>query len=348
MFIKNIWYVAAWDTEVPADKPVGRIVAGEPIVLWRNSNGEIQALQDRCPHRLAPLSLGRIEGNEIRCMYHGLKFSEAGQCTHIPASDVMPANTDVRQFPVVEKDSWVWVWTGAPELANRDLIPDAWGLTSDQFVAATGTIDYEADYQLINDNLTDLSHLDFVHETTLGAATQSKWSTTHPEIEKLENGLRIKRWFPAARVNPEVDAQFESWNSYDYLMPGLFLMSANLYPEGTAASLNYRPPEAPSPMRRFEQQAVTPTLPGKSRYIFATGMPKKDAPKDADTNNAFFEIVMAAFAEDKEMIEAQQRMWNISPQDTPKAFIAQDKAPAIFRRMIEKQLSAEQTVVSQH
>lgn len=341
MFIKNIWYVAAWDAEVEAASPTGRIVAGEPIVLWRNEAGEVQALQDRCPHRHAPLSMGRVEGNEIRCMYHGMKFSEGGKCIHIPATDTIPPNADVRRFPVVEKDSWIWVWTGDPELADPALIPDAWGLTSDAYMAKWGAIDYEADYQLINDNLADLSHLDFVHETTLGAASMAKWSNDFPKVTSLENGLRIQRWFPAAPFQDKDGPVYENWNSYEYLLPGLFIMSADLYPEGTAASLDFGPPPAPSPLRRFEQQAVTPTLPGKSRYIFATGLPNTDQPADEGMIGKFFEVVMAAFAEDKAMIEAQQGIWNITDENEPKAFIAQDKAPALFRRMIEKRLQEE-------
>ena len=341
MFIKNIWYVAAWDIEVEGSAPIGRIVAGEPVVLWRNEAGEIQALQDRCPHRHAPLSMGRVEGNEIRCMYHGMKFSQGGKCVHIPATDTIPANSDVRRFPVIEKDSWIWVWTGDPKLADPALIPDAWGLTSDKFIAKSGAIDYQADYQLINDNLADLSHLDFVHETTLGAATLSQWSNDFPKVTSLENGLRIQRWFPAVASMGEGSPKFESWNSYDYLLPGLFLMSDDLYPEGTAAALNFAPPPEPSPLRRYQQQAVTPTLPGKSRYIFATGLPKTEEPTDQAVIDQFFEVVMEAFAEDKEMIEAQQSVWDITPADAPKAFIAQDKAPALFRRLIEKRLEDE-------
>lgn len=348
MFIKNIWYACAWDHEVPADKPFGLVVAGEPVVLWRDSTGTLNAFADRCPHRHAPLSLGRIEGDELRCMYHGMKFSRSGECVHIPASDQRPPNCDVRRFAVEERDGWIWVWPGEAALADADTIPQAWGLNTDKFTDRSGALEYDADYQLINDNLTDLSHLDYVHETTLGAASGVKWSEEHTKITKLENGLRIERWFPPSKLLPDSDMEFESWNSYDYLLPGVFLMVTSLYPVGSAEACNYAPPKTPPLFSRYEQQAVTPVAPGKSRYIFASGLPREFAeasPEFAEASpenvEMFFAVVMAAFAEDKAMIEAQQKIWDMTPESEPKAFIEQDKAPAMLRRMIKARLREE-------
>ena len=178
--------------EVSSGEIVARLVAGEPLALWRDSNdGSVKVFQNRCPHRHAPLSMGRIEGNELRCMYHGLKFSSTGKCTHIPGTDHRPPNVDVRVFPVVEQDGWIWVWVGDEKEADPALVPHAWGLEHENMVMETGAIDYEADYQLINDNLTDLSHLDYVHETTLSQITGSRLSDDLPKVSKLDNGVRI-------------------------------------------------------------------------------------------------------------------------------------------------------------
>ena len=285
--------------------------------------------------------MGRVEGDEIRCMYHGMKFSSDGKCVHIPATDVRPPNSDVRTFPVVEQDGWIWVWPGNPEAADSTLIPKAWGLTTEGFIDKSDALEYDADYQLINDNLTDLSHLDFVHETTLGKMSGTKWSEDFPSITKIENGLRIQRWFPPAKIVPGVDVEFESWNAYDYLLPGVFLMTGKMYPVGTAEKFGHKEPTDEPVFQRFEQQAVTPMLKGKARYIFASGVAKGDGVEIDDSVNKFFEVVMAAFAEDKAIIEAQQKIWDITPENAPKAFIEQDKAPAIFRRMIKERLQKE-------
>ena len=80
MFLRNCWYVAGWSHHIAADSLVSRTMLGEPIVLYRKADGGVVALEDRCCHRLAPLSRGRIEGNDLRCMYHGLKFAPSGRC----------------------------------------------------------------------------------------------------------------------------------------------------------------------------------------------------------------------------------------------------------------------------
>jgi len=126
-FILNLWYVAAWSHELTADAPIGRVIIGEPVVLYRRRGGSVVALEDRCPHRLAPLSLGRVEGDDLRCMYHGLRFGSDGVCKEMPARP-QPPRLAVRTFPVVERWSWIWVWMGDPGRADAALIPDAFGL----------------------------------------------------------------------------------------------------------------------------------------------------------------------------------------------------------------------------
>jgi phenylpropionate dioxygenase-like ring-hydroxylating dioxygenase large terminal subunit len=83
MFLKNFWYVAAFDHEV-ARKPLGRMILGEPVVLFRKENGTPVALEDRCVHRHLPLSMGRLVGDHLQCHYHGLRYDGGGQCVRVP------------------------------------------------------------------------------------------------------------------------------------------------------------------------------------------------------------------------------------------------------------------------
>lgn len=341
MFIKNIWYACAWEHEVKAGKAIGRIVTQEPVVLWRNDEGELRAFEDRCPHRHAPLSMGRVEGNELRCMYHGMKFSDAGQCIHIPGTDHRPSGTDVRAFPVAEKDGWIWVWPGDPDLADTATIPDAWGLDPDKYSIETGAYDYEADYRLLADNLCDLSHIDFVHESTLRVASAFPWSEDQPKIRKLDDRLRIERWSCDVALDPSQDMLFDVWNSYDFVLPGLFIMNAMVYPAGTAKASDMGPPAENSPIQRVEQQSITPTTPGRCRYLFASGAPAATDGEGYAETETMMEIIRAAFLEDKDIIEAQQRIWDLTEESTPKAFLPQDQAPAMFRRMIDARLKQE-------
>ncbi|MBX9662650.1 aromatic ring-hydroxylating dioxygenase subunit alpha [Novosphingobium sp.] len=338
-YISKIWYVAAWSSEVTPEKPVARNVIGEPIVLWRNAEGAIQAMEDRCPHRFAPLSLGRVEGDQIRCMYHGLRFDGSGKCTHVPPSDQDYPALNVRVLPTCEKDGWIWVWPGDPALADPGLAPDAWGDGAEDFALQCGSLDYNADYQLINDNLSDLSHVDYVHETTLGAATGNAWSKTFPTVRTLPDGILVERWLPPVQIDQVGGLQFENFNSYRYLLPGIFLMRSEGYMPGTAEQCGNGRPTQPPLWVRVEQQAITPIGPGRSRYHFATGVPRAHA--EQAESDAFFRVAQAAFEEDRTMIEGQQRILDQTAADRDYGFIPQDKGPAIIRRLISARLRKE-------
>src|SRR5438128_12699833 len=123
-FIRNTWYVIAWGHEVPAGELFARRVAGESIVLYRRTDGSLVALENRCPHRHAPLAMGRLEGDCVRCMYHGLKFDADGHCVEVPGQTATPSALRVRSYPVVERSRWIWVWMGDAEKADAAKIPD--------------------------------------------------------------------------------------------------------------------------------------------------------------------------------------------------------------------------------
>src|SRR5271163_2070849 len=102
MFLRNQWYLAAWTGEVgPA--PLARRIAGEPIVFWRTKAGRVVAFEDRCPHRLAPLSLGKVVDDALQCGYHGVTFDASGACVRIPGQDDIPPGSGVPAYRVVDK-----------------------------------------------------------------------------------------------------------------------------------------------------------------------------------------------------------------------------------------------------
>lgn len=338
-FLRNIWYVAAWSHELGSDRPIGRVIADHPVMFYRKADGAVVALEDRCPHRLAPLSRGRIRGDDIQCMYHGLTFGHDGRCKSIPGARLFPPNVDARAYPVVEKWDWIWVWLGELSAADTTPIPEAYGLTSDKWRAVAGAIDYEANYELINDNLCDLSHLDFVHETTLGAATCRSWADSAPRITPTENGILFERWFQDHPLAPDDDRRVDTWSRVRYLLPGLFLMDTKFYPAGEAAASGFAAPKSEPFFFRVDQQAVTPISKSRTRYLYASGVVSAAATDDVlDRRMA---VVNAAFAEDEAMIEAQQKIWELTPPHHAKAFIPQDKGPAMFRRLLASRIAKE-------
>ncbi len=159
MFIRNCWYVVGWDTDIPADGILARTVVSVPLALWRDDQGRVIAFEDRCCHRGAPLSMGRREGNCVRCVYHGLKFDASGNCVEIPSQAQVPPKFRVRSFPVVQRHRWIWVWMGDPALADESLISDTHHLDDPAWASEGGQIHYDVNYLLLCDNLLDFTHL---------------------------------------------------------------------------------------------------------------------------------------------------------------------------------------------
>ncbi|MDO8432450.1 MAG: Rieske 2Fe-2S domain-containing protein [Candidatus Binatus sp.] len=118
MFVRNCWYAAGWSRDLAQDRPTALTMLNEPIVIYRKSDGDLAALQDRCCHRFAPLSMGRVEGDDLRCMYHGLKFAPSGKCVEIPGQMKLPPQARVQQYPIVDRYSLAWIWMGDPTLAE--------------------------------------------------------------------------------------------------------------------------------------------------------------------------------------------------------------------------------------
>ena len=146
-FIKNCWYAAAWSSEIVNEIHATTIIC-EPLIVYRQPDGGVVVMEDRCCHRFAPLSKGRLEdGRNVRCMYHGMVFNSDGACIEIPCQDKIPASAKIRTYPAVERGGWVWVWMGEADKADPDLVPPVVDLDDPDFILKTASLEYEADYQ---------------------------------------------------------------------------------------------------------------------------------------------------------------------------------------------------------
>lgn len=336
-YVRNAWYVAAWDHEV-TDAPSAVGILGEPIVLWRGQDG-IHAFEDRCVHRMAPLSSGRCEDGKLRCMYHGLLFDTDGACVSIPGQDKIPPQARVRTYPAVMRHSWVWIWMGDPALADPALIPPAVGLDHPDYILGCGKLDYAAEARLINDNLLDFSHLTYVHANSFQSGPE--FADALPTIETIDRGIRYSRWVinqipPQGRGGTEPTDNFMT---YDFLIPGILLMQTGVFPLGTAEACAFGPPDiAQAVGATFTSQAVTPTGEGTARYFFSWGPHRNHG--DEKLRDFLMDLGGKAFAEDKVMIEAQHRVIQrtAEPRIMP---TAHDRAVTIFNRMVERMSLAE-------
>jgi len=339
-YVRNAWYVASWTQDLEAAKPFAITILNEPIVLYRTEGGAVVALEDRCAHRLAPLSLGRCEGEALRCMYHGLLFGPDGKCREIPGQDMIPPQARVKSYPVVDKHSWIWVWMGDPAQADESLIPPAVGFDNPDWVLGHGQIDYQASAQLICDNLLDFSHLSYVHANSFGAS--ETWARNRSRVTQLERGVRFERWIEGEKGmrGRERDAPVDSWSSYDFLLPGILLMGNGVYPAGTAKASDGGAPDPSLSFSgaTFTSQAVTPMTERTSRYFFSWG-PHRDH-GDEKLRDLLMGIAAKAFDEDKVMIEAQQRVIDATPDPRIMPTSA-DRGVTLYNRMVDRMVRAE-------
>ncbi len=338
-YVRNGWYVASWSADLAEAKPLPMAILGEPIVIFRSA-GRLAALEDRCVHRLAPLSLGRCEGENLRCMYHGLLFAPDGRVIEIPGQDLIPEKARVRSYPVVDRHDWIWIWMGDPALADEALIPSAVGGSDPSWVLGCGQLDYKAEARLINDNLLDFSHLSYVHANSFQATED--WARSRPQVNVLERGVRFSRWLtssPRMRAR-EGQGLCDAWSSYDFLVPGVLLMSSGAYPEGTAERLGFGAPDPDLPADgvTFTSQAVTPMGRQSARYFFSWG-PRKGQGDEA-VRDVLMGIAAQAFAEDKAMIEAQQQVINATPGYRVMPTSA-DQGVIAFHKIVEQLIRQE-------
>jgi phenylpropionate dioxygenase-like ring-hydroxylating dioxygenase large terminal subunit len=343
MYLHNCWYVAAFDDELQPGKMLARTVIELPMVIYRTSSGALTALEDRCVHRLAPLSKGRLEGDNLRCMYHGLLYAADGRCIAIPGQEAIPSRASVRRYPVAQKHGWIWVWPGESAKADIASIPYCYGFDNPEWIMRRQFIEYSANYSLLNDNLTDLSHLTYVHAKSFNADDQ--WAEKRPKVTTLDRGVRFERWLENTPPIPPLGGaaghdKVDHWATYDYVVPGLFLFYNALYPVGTAQRCAFESPQDTPLFEHYTQQAVTPVGPRNTRYLFGWGPSSRlGSQSDAEIMS---QVLDAAFNEDKDMIEAQQRVIDADPSAKPLP-LSTDKGVVLFQRLMQK-LQTEEAV----
>jgi vanillate O-demethylase monooxygenase subunit len=190
--LQNLWYCTALSTEL-STKPIARVICGVPLVLFRTESGRAAVLEDRCSHRQAPLSMGVVVGEEIQCVYHGFVFDTAGTCTHIPHQDAVPTRACITAYPTAERWGYVWIWWGDAARADPARIPDLpW--TAEATRSSVYIYFYvKANFQLMADNLLDVSHTDFLHRQSIGSQTGKKGQANPPRmtIETRTEGDRV-------------------------------------------------------------------------------------------------------------------------------------------------------------
>lgn len=339
MFLKNAWYVAGWDTEIHADTLLARRLLGEDLVIFRGENGAVVALEDRCCHRLAPLSKGQREGNNVRCMYHGLLFDGSGRCVEVPGQDRVPERLCVRSYPVVERDHLIWVWMGRPELATPDTIQDThWHDSPGWQAERGGYIHYDSNVQLIQDNLLDFSHLGFVHNKSIGTRKQGN---IRPDVDFADESVAVRFTTldspppPFVRELSTLPESVDRFNFYVWHIRGnYFVQDSVVAPVGDG----YESTD-PTTVKLHTFIALTPRDEHTTHYFWSTAHNEFRSSVEELTSKLTVQVAKA-FQEDREIIEAQQRSIDAAPHAAMGA-IAADGTLLRVRRMLDALLGRE-------
>lgn len=344
MWLRNCWYVIAWDHEIPAaqdDRLFTRKVLGEPILVYRTTDGKMVAMADKCCHRHAPLSVGRREGDSVRCGYHGMLFNAQGVCTDLPGVEHPPPKACVKTYPLIVKNKWVFVWMGEPEKADAQMLPDNFSCDHPDWINIPGYLHYDTPYLLIADNLLDFSHLSYVHAKTLGGTPAI--AQARPTVEVVnangQRGVKVSRSIPDVKAPPfyqkfrTFDSNLDRWFVYDFLLPSTLLMHSGGRPTGDA------PDDDRRAVRLHSCQTLTPETETSTHYFFQQSHPA--GVEDESIRQIIFNALVEAFNEDRDMITAQFKNLSSGAEEQmmPLHF---DTALVRFRKMLKEAVQAEQ------
>ena len=328
-FLLDSWHAAAWSEEV-GNGPFAVTLCDEPLVLVRKADGEASALAGVCPHRFASLGQGRwLAGDRLQCPYHGLEFDASGQCVANPHGAV-PRVARLRRYPLVERHSLLWVWLGDEERADPALIPDFSMLEDSGHRTIRGRLLTRALFELITDNLLDLSHVAYVHEGGLGSD-----AIKHGQHQTLQAGTTLfsNRWCPDGIAAPVWAALFNNyegrvdhWLNMRWDAPSTMWLDVGVAPAGKDRS---------SGIAIFGAHILAAETATSTHYLWAAC---RDFALDDTELDAMIRgpIEHAFVGEDKPVIEDVQRnMRGRSFTDMRPLMLASDEGAVRARRLTD-------------
>lgn len=338
MFLKNAWYVAAWDHEITQNLQQIRVL-NQKICIFRLKNGDLVALEDACPHRKLPLSKGKIKGDSVECGYHGLTFDCAGKCVWAPGGGRIPSNANVHAYPTHEKYGLIWIWMGNPALADPADIFEIENFGNPEWGMNTGeAMELACNYLLMCDNLLDPTHVAFVHESSFaGAATKD----APLRVTKTDKGIIVHRWIinqepaPFYKKIVPFTGPCDRLQHYEVRYPGQALIRAVFTPTGTGG------PEGQHHRDTFIMDSLnfmTPVSETETRYYWF--QLRNIRPDDQALSEMMSSDVRHAFEEDRAILNEVQR--GMETKTSPHIDLPIDGGPLHFRRQLAALIDAEQ------
>jgi phenylpropionate dioxygenase-like ring-hydroxylating dioxygenase large terminal subunit len=323
-FPRNAWYAAAYDVEL-GRKLFPRTVCNQKIVMFRKLDGSVAALEDACWHRLMPLSLGHLDGDEVTCGYHGLVYNAQGRCTHMPSQETLNPSACVRSFPVVEKHRFVWIWPGDPVKADPALVPDMHWNDDTQWAGDGKMIRVNCDYRLVVDNLMDLTHETFVHGSSIGqrAVAEAPFVATHGDrtatvTRWMENIDAPPFWAGQIKHSRGYEGKVDRWQIINFEAPCTVNIDVGVAEAGSGAVPaggnmgDSRAGNRSKGVNGFVLNTITPETDSTCLYFWAFA--RNYCTNEQRLTHELREGVASIFREDEHVLEAQQQAMNDHPE----------------------------------
>lgn len=333
MFARRHWYVIAMTDEVTAT-PLGRRVLDDPIVLYRLADGTPVALADQCPHRRFPLSLGRLADDVLVCTYHGFSFDGGGRCVAVPGQGTIPSRADVRSYPLVERGAWIFVWMGDPDAPDHSSLPDTPWLTSPDWVVVAGMQPLAARYELLVDNLLDLSHETYLHAGFIGTPEVAA-TPIEATVDDETATVRVSRHMHGVECPPfysrstGLESPIDRWQDIEYHAPGIYVLHSRVAP---AAG------DHPHACHAKILYGITPSTP-TSTYDFWL-VARDFATGASDVDDFLWKMNDEVVRQDVEALSALEQ--RIAPDpDGSEVSIKIDRGALHARRVLKEQIDAE-------
>jgi len=335
---RNMWWCAAHVDEV-SEKPLARWLLERPVVLYRLSDGTPVALDNRCPHRWAPLSEGRVIEDKIVCAYHGMEFGADGICTNVPTQDSIPNSARVQSYPLRIAGAFIWIWMGDPEAIEDDPVDMSYTTNTDwSFVH--GYMEVEANWVLIRENVLDLTHIAFLHANTF---KQNDWDNV-PEVTMEGETIVYRQDFAPSPLSPLFCAGFgfEDGKIVKREQEGRMPSLAVSFSDWNVHDIDAGPGERVDYLVRG-CHIVTPAQRGKTHYFWGAAFDVPGIPEDVAEKTKT--NVVAAFNEDKDLLQKIQAQVSADPRglDFPEINLAADGAGVRVRQVLKRKLDAERT-----
>ncbi|EIF42817.1 vanillate monooxygenase [gamma proteobacterium BDW918] len=337
-FLRNCWYCAGWSADL-GGQPTGIKILNEEIVLFRDSEGRATALSGICPHRFAPLSKGKVVGDRIQCPYHGLEFNQEGRCMLNPhGRGLIPERAKLQSYPLAERHGALWIWMGDPGAADESKIPE-FDFVSDResWAGATGYLRMDASYELVIDNLLDLTHADYIHGSTL-AVDQTSNVKMEADFDFSDSIISSKYTMLNAPPTPVFKA-------FTHIEVGDMVAQISLHPPSTFL-MTFSLAECGGDIKAGQQvpsaHFIVPETETSCHYFYAIS--RNEKLEDNQITKNMLDILVKAFVEeDAPMIRDCQdgmrgeEFWALRP-----VVLETDVAAIQARRTIAKLLRLEQ------